>query len=167
MAPKRTRRTVRRADHAAIKTALMAAVQQGESVTTVAERLRVDIGTLAQHADLYGVVRQATRDRIAAAKAARQDEAIVRAEAVAKKLLADGRRLTSRNAKRHASNFYPSDVGWTVLALIRTGLGDRSLKRTTVISRLGQPFLNKIEAAVGRVPAAQGDPQQRLLLDIQ
>ena len=125
------------------------------------------IGTLAQHADLYDVVRQATRDRMATAKAARQDEAIARAETVATKLLADGRRLTSRNAKRHASNFYPSDVGWAVLALIRTGPGDRSLKRPTVITRLGQPFLDKIEAAVGRVRIAQGDPQQRLPLDIQ
>jgi len=80
-------------------------------------------------------------------------------------LLADGRRLTSRNARKHASNYYPSDVGWAVLGLIRIGLGDRSLKRPSLVSRIGQPFLDKIEAAVGRVRAAQGDPQQRLMLD--
>lgn len=165
--PKRTKRTVRAADHAAIKAALIAAVQQGDSVTRVAERLRVDIGTLAKHADLYSAVRQATRDRMAAADEARQSEAIAKAEAIANALLADGRRLTSRNARKHASNYYPSDVGWAVLGLIRIGLGDRSLKRPSLVSRIGQPFLDKIEAAVGRVRAAQGDPQQRLMLDNQ
>ena len=130
-------------------------------MTTMAARLRVEIGTLAQHARLYAVVRQATRDRMATAKAARQDEAPARAEAVAKKLMADGRRMTSRNAKRHAPNFNPGDVGSAVLALIRTGLGDRSLKPPPVISRLGPPFLDKIEAAVRRVRAAKGDPRQK------
>jgi len=165
VSPRRTKRLVRAADHAAIKSALMAAVGQGESVTAVAERLRVDIGTLAQHADLYNVVRQATRDRLAAAKAARQNEAIASAEAIAKKLLGQGRRLTSRNAKKYGTNFYPSDVGWAVMALIRVGLGDRSLKRPALASRMGQPFLDKIEAAVGRVRVSLGDSQQRLLLD--
>ena len=165
VSPRRTKRLVRAADHAAIKSALMAAVGQGESVTAVAERLRVDIGTLAQHADLYNVVRQATRDRLAAAKAARQNEAIASAEAIAKKLLGQGRRLTSRNAKKYGTNFYPSDVGWAVMALIRVGLGDRSLRRPALASRMGQPFLDKIEAAVGRVRVSLGDSQQRLLLD--
>jgi hypothetical protein len=30
---------------------------------------------------------------------------------------------------------------------------------------MGQPFLDKIEAAVGRVRVSLGDSQQRLLLD--
>lgn|GEM_PF-2364762 len=58
--PKRIRRVVRPADHSAIKAALKAAVEAGDSVTLVAERLRVDIATLAQHADLYAEVRKAT-----------------------------------------------------------------------------------------------------------
>jgi hypothetical protein len=68
---------------------------------------------------------------------------------------------------KHASSDYPSDVGWAVLGMIRIGLGDRSLRRPSLVSRIGQPFLEKIEAAVGRVRAAQGDPQQRLMLDNQ
>ena len=165
IAPIRKKRTVRAADHAAIRSALKSAVAEGESVTVVAERLCVDIRTLAQHADLYDVVRQATRDRMAAANAARQNEAIAKAEAIAKKLLAAGRPLTSRNAKRHGADFYPSDVGWAVLALIRIGLGDRSLRRPALAARLGQAFFERIEAAVARVRAFQGDPQQRLQLD--
>jgi len=42
---------------------------------------------------------------MAAANAARQNEAIGKAEAIAKKLLAAGRPLTSRNAKRHGADF--------------------------------------------------------------
>ena len=113
----------------------------------------------------YDVVRQAARDRMAAANAARQNEAIGKAEAIAKKLLAAGRPLTSRNAKRHGADFYPSDLGWAVLALIRIGLGDRSLRRPALASRVGQAFLARIEAAVAQVQAFQGDPQQRLQLD--
>ncbi len=93
---------------------------------------------------------------MAGANAARQNESI------AKNLLAVGRPLTSRNAKRHGADFYPSDVGWAVLALIRIGLGDRSLRRPALASRLGQAFLERIESAVARGQAFQGDPQQRL-----
>ena len=118
-----------------------------------------------QHSDLYAVVRQATRDRLAAANAARQTEAIANAEAIAKKWSGQGRRLTSRNAKKYGVNYYPSDAGWAVLALIRAGLGDRSLKRPALASRMGQPFLDKIEAAVGRARVSLGETQRRPLLD--
>jgi hypothetical protein len=64
---------VRPADHSAIKAALKGAIETGGSVTSVAERLRVDIATLAQHADLYAEVRKATRNRKAAADTARQE----------------------------------------------------------------------------------------------
>lgn len=163
--PKRTRRVVRPADHAAIRTALKDAVETGNSVTAVAERLRVDIATLAQHADLYAEVRKATRNRKAASDTARQDAAIAKAEAVAMKLLRDGRRLTPRNAKSEGAYFYPSAVEWTVLALIRIGLGDRSVRHPNSAVWMSEAFLSKIEAAARRVRAAFGETQTKLLLD--
>jgi hypothetical protein len=90
IAPRRKKRTARAADHAPIRSALRSAVAEGESVTVVAERLCVDIRTLAQHADLYDVARQATRDRKPAANAVRQNEVTAEAQAIAKKLLAVG-----------------------------------------------------------------------------
>ena len=163
--PNRIRRVVRPADHSAIKAALKAAVETGDSVTLVAERLRVDIATLAQHADLYNEVRKATRNRKAASDTARQDAAIAKAEAVAIKLLRDGRRLTPRNAKGEGAYFYPSAVEWTVLALIRIWLGDRSVRHPSSALRMSEAFLSKIEAAARRVRAAFGETQAKLLLD--
>ncbi|MEO6277368.1 TniQ family protein [Roseateles sp.] len=165
VAPKRIRRVVRPANHEAIRTALKAAVETGDSVTSVAERLRVDIATLAQHADLYAEVRMATRNRKAASDTARQDAAIAKAEGVAIKLLRDGRRLTPRNAKGKGAYFYPSTVEWTVLALIRIGLGDRSVRHPTSAVRMSDAFLSKIEAAARRVRATFGETQAMLLLD--
>jgi hypothetical protein len=165
VSPKRIRRVVRPADHSAIKAALKGAIETGDSVTSVAERLRVDIATLAQHADLYAEVRKATRDRKAALDTARHDAAIAKAEAVAIKLLRAGRRLTPRNAKGEGANFYPSAVEWTVLALIRIGLGDRSVQHPTSAVRMSEAFLSKIEAAARRVRAAFGETQAKLLLD--
>ena len=165
VSPKRTRRVVRPADHAAIKSALKVAITTGVSVTEVAERLRVDIATLAQHSELYSAVRKSTRDRKAAADAARHEEAIAKAEAVAMKLLKDGRRLTPRNAKGEGAYFYPSAVEWTVLALIRIGLGDRSVMYPTAAIRMSEVFLSKIEAAARRVRAAFGETQEKLQLD--
>lgn len=165
VSPKRTRRVVRPADRAAITSALKMAVTTGESVTEVAERLRVDIATLAQHTELYGAVRKSTRDRKAAADAARHDKAIAKAEAVAMKLMKEGRRLTPRNAKGEGAYFYPSAVEWTVLALIRIGLGDRSVRYPTAAIRMSEAFLTKIEAAARRVRAAFGETQEKLLLD--
>ena len=100
-----------------------------------------------------------------ASDTARQDAAIAKAEAVATKLLRDGRRLTPRNAKGEGANFYPSAVEWTVLALIRIGLGDRSVRHPMATARMGENFLAKIEAAVRRVRAAFGETQEKLLLD--
>ncbi len=165
--PKRTRRVVRPADHVAIKSALKAAIETGDSVTLVAERLRVDIATLAQHADLYNEVRKATRNRKAASDTARQDAAIAKAEAAALKLLRDGRRLTPRNAKGEGAYFYPSTVEWAVLALIRIGLGDRSVRHPASAARMSEAFLCKIEAAARRVRAAFGETQEKLQLGYQ
>lgn len=149
----------------ASKCALSVAVETGDPVTLVAERLRVDIATLAQHADLYAEVRKATRNWKAASDTARQDAAIAKAEAVAIKLLREGRRLTPRNFKREGVYFYPSAVEWTVLALLRIGLGDRSVRHPTSAVRMSEAFLSKIEAAARRVRAAFGETQAKLLLD--
>lgn len=167
VSPKRTRRVVRPADHVAIKSALKAAIETGDSVTLVAERLRVDIATLAQHADLYNEVRKATRNRKAASDTARQDAAIAKAEAAALKLLRDGRRLTPRNAKGEGAYFYPSTVEWAVLALIRIGLGDRSVRHPASAARMSEAFLCKIEAAARRVRVAFGETQEKLQLGYQ
>ena len=165
VSPKRVKRVVRPADHAAIKSALKVAATTGESLTQVAERLRVDIATLVQHGDLYNAVRKSTRDRKAAEATVRHEEAIAKAEAVAMKLLHDGRRLTPRNANSEGANFYPSAVEWTVLALIRIGLGDRSVRYPTAAVRMSEAFLSKIEAAAQRVRAAFGETQEKLRLD--
>jgi hypothetical protein len=74
---------------------------------------------------------------------------------IAKKIPAAWRLLTSRNANRHGPDFNPRDLGWAVLTLIRLVLGDRSLGRPALASRLVQAFLESIEAAVARVPAFQ------------
>jgi hypothetical protein len=115
--------------------------------------------------DLYNEVRKATRNRKAASDTARQDAAIAKAEAVAIKLLRDGRRLTPRNAKSKGAYFYPSAVEWTVLAMIRIGLGDRSVRHPTSAVRMSEAFLSKIEAAARRVRAVFGETQAKLQLD--
>ncbi len=125
--------------------------------------------TLAQHSELYSAVRKSTRDRKAAAHTARHDQAIAKAEAVAMKLLKDSRRLTPRNAKGEGEGegayFYPSAVEWTVLALIRIGLGDRSVMDPSAAIRMREVFLRKIEAAARRVRAAFGETQEKPQLD--
>jgi hypothetical protein len=115
--------------------------------------------------DLYNEVRKATRNRKAASDTARQDAAIAKAEAVAIKLLRDGRRLTPRNAKSKGAYFYPSAVEWTVLAMIRIGLGDRSVRHPTSEVRMSEALLSKIEAAARRVRAVFGETQAKLQLD--
>ena len=151
-------------DHDHVRSALTEAIESGESVTQVAERLRVDVSTLAQHKSLYEQVRRATRERKAAVDRARQDAAIASAEAVAVKLVEGNVRLTHRNALRAGSRSYPSDAAAAVLAMIRIGLGDRAVRYPAMAARMGEPFLKKIELAVQRVGAAAGVPQERLPL---
>lgn len=162
VAPARTKRRLVRVDHDRVRAALTEAIQSGESATKVAERLRVDVGTLAQHKALYEQVRRETRERKAAANCARQDEAIASAEAVAVKLVKGNVRLTHRNALRAGSRNYPSDTAAAVLAMIRIGLGDRTVRHPAIAARMGEAFLRKIEMAVQRVGAAAGVPQARL-----
>jgi transposase-like protein len=144
--------------------ALKEAFQSGESVTQVAERLSVDISTLAQHKALYGQVRRATRERKASAECARQDAAIASAEAVAVKLVRGNARPTHRNARRAGSTNYASDTAAAVLATIWIGLGDRSVRYPTMAARMGEPFRKKIELPVQRFGALAGVPQKRLPL---
>lgn len=164
VAPARTKRTLVRVDHDRVRAALTDAIKSGESVTQVAERLRVDVSTLAQHKALYEQVRHETRQRKAAAVCARQDTAVSAAEAVAVKLVQGNVRLTHRNALRAGSRSYPSDTAAAVLAMIRIGLGDRTVRYPAMAARMGEPFLKKIEAAVQRVSVAAGVPQERLPL---
>ena len=81
------------------------------------------------------------------------------------KLLRAGRLLTRCNAKGEGAYFFPSAVEWKVLALIRSGLGDRSVRHPTPAVRMGEAFLCKIEAAARRIRAAFGETQEKLLLD--
>lgn len=164
ISPVRAKRKLARVDHDRVRQALKDAIHSGESVTQVAERLNVDISTLAQHKALYGQVRRATRERKAAAECARQDAAIASAEAVAVKLVRGNARLTHRNALRAGSTNYPSDTAAAVLAMIRIGLGDRTVRYPAMAARMGEPFLKKIELAVQRVGAVAGVPQERLPL---
>ncbi|MCK6422830.1 MAG: hypothetical protein L6Q73_18250 [Aquabacterium sp.] len=75
----RTKRRLVRVDHDRVRAALTEAIQSGESVTRIAERLRVDVATLAQLKELYDKVRRETRERRAAAISARQDAVIASA----------------------------------------------------------------------------------------
>jgi len=162
--PVRTKRRLLRVDHDRLRSALTEAIKSGELVTQVAERLRVDVSTLAEHRALYERVRRTTRERKAAAESARQDAAIASAEAVAVKLVQGNVRLTHRNALRAGSRSYPSDTAAAVLAMIRIGLGDRTVRYPAMAARMGEPFLKKIELAVQRVGAVAGVPQERLPL---
>lgn len=163
--PVRTKRRLVRVDHDRVRAALTEAIQSGDSVTRIAERLRVDVATLAQHKELYDQVRRETRERKAAAISARQDAAIASAEAVAVKLVQGKMPLTHRNALRAGSRSYPSDTAAAVLAMIRIGLGDRTVRYPAIAARMGEPFMAKIELAVQRVGAAAGVPQARLPLE--
>ena len=163
--PVRTKRRLVPVDHDRVRAALTEAIQSGDSVTRIAERLRVDVATLAQHKELYDQVRRETRERKAAAISARQDAAIASAEAVAVKLVQGKMPLTHRNALRVGSRSYPSDTAAAVLAMIRIGLGDRTVRYPAVAARMGEPFIAKIELAVQRVGAAAGVPQARLPLE--
>lgn len=164
VAPIRAKRKLARVDHDRVRQALKEAIQSGESVTRVAEQLHVDISTLARHRALYEQVRRATRERKTAAENARQDAAIASAEAVAVKLVQGNVRLTHRNALRAGSRNYPSDTAAAVLAMIRIGLGDRTVRYPPMAARMGEPFLEKIEAAVERIANVAGVAQGRLPL---
>jgi hypothetical protein len=52
-----------------------------------------------------------------------------------------------------------------VLALIRIGLGDGSVRHPTSAVRMSKALLRKIEAAARRVRAPFGETQAKLLLD--
>ena len=52
-----------------------------------------------------------------------------------------------------------------MLALIRIGLADRSVRHPTSAVRMSEVFLSKIEATSRRVRAAFGETQAKLLLD--
>lgn len=159
---KRAKRTMRRVDHSVVRQELAKALTNGESVTLVAQRLRVDVATLARHRDLYVQVRQSTIERRYAAKQARQDDVIAHAEAVAIRLIGTRKRLSRRNALPFLERALPSETSAAVLALMRIGLGDRTTRYPLIATRMGDDFLKKIEQAVQRVRLAAGDTQMKL-----
>lgn len=160
----RQKRTPNRVDHLAVRQALADAITNGEKVTEVAQRLRVDVATLARHKDLYTQVRNATRARKAAADLKRQQETIARAESVAMRLIGTNKRLTRRNASSAYDRTFHSETTATVLALIRIGLGDRTTRYPALARRMGEGFLGQVDLAVQRVKAAAGDRQGALAL---
>ena len=162
--PARVRRKLAPVDHKAVKAALEEAMTSGESVTQVAERLRVDIATLARHKLLYKQVREATRKKQETAMQARQDDAVHAAETAALRLARLNRPITHRNARKIGIAAYPSETPAAILSMIRIGLGDRTLAYPALAYRMGEPLLKKIEAAVQRVSAATGGGQERLPL---
>ena len=164
MEPARVRRKLAPVDHKAVKAALEGAMTSGESVTQVAERLRVDIATLARHKLLYKQVREATRKKQDAAMQARHDDAAHAAETAALRLARLNRPITHRNARKIGIEAYPSETPAAILSMIRIGLGDRTLAYPALAYRMGEPLLKKIEAAVQRVSAATGGGQERLPL---
>lgn len=165
--PTRQGRRQNRVDHPAVRQALTDALTTGETLTQVAQRMRVDVATLARHKDLYTQVRNATRDRKAAADLERQQKAIAEAESVAMRLINTNKRLTRRNASSVNCYLFPSETTATVLALIRIGLGDKSTRYPALARRMGEGFLGQIDLAVQRVRQAAGDRQGRLPLSFQ
>lgn len=158
-------------DHVAVRQALSDALENNESVTQVAQRLRVDISTLARHGDLYDQVRRATRERKAAEDARRQQKMIQEAEEVAMRLIGSNKRLTRRNASSvrsgvslQLSHAVQAETAAAVLALMRIGLGDRTTRYPAMARRMGPDFLNGIDEAVQRIKKAAGDRQVRLAL---
>ncbi len=170
--PPRQKRINLPVDHVAVRQALRDALGRNETVTQVAQRLKVDISTLARHRDLYGQVRRATRERNAEAVRQRHWGMIQDAERVAMRLIGSNKRLTRRNASSVGMGspllFCPSlqsETAATVLALMRIGLGDRTTRYPAMARRMGSDFLHRIDAAVQRVKMAAGDRQARLDLD--
>ena len=127
VAPGRTKRRLVRVAHERVRSALAEAIKSGGSVTQVAELLRVDVSTVAQHKASCKQVWRATRERKDAAESARQDAAVALAQAVAVKLVQGNLRLTRRNALRAGSRSYPSDSTAAILAMIGIGLGGRTV----------------------------------------
>ena len=167
----RQRRSNLPVDHVAVRQALSDALEDNESVTQVAQRLRVDISTLARHKDLYDQVRRATRERKAAEDARRRQKIIQEAEAVAMRLIGSNKRLTRRNASSvrsgvslQLSHAFQPETAAAVLALMRIGLGDRTTRYPAMARRMGPDFLNGIDEAVQRIKKAAGDRQARLAL---
>lgn len=170
--PPRKKRSNVPVDHVAVRKALRDALKCNESVTQVAQRLRVDISTLARHRDLYDQVRCATRERKAAEVRQRHRKVIQEAEAVAMRLIGSNKRLTRRNASSvgmgGSLTFSPvlqSETAAAVLALMRIGLGDRTTRYPAMACRMGSDFLQGVDAAVQRVKKAARDRQARLDLD--
>ncbi|OYU28063.1 MAG: hypothetical protein CFE41_07455 [Burkholderiales bacterium PBB2] len=137
----------------------------------MAQRLRVDVSTLARHRDLYDQVRRATRERKAAEDAQRHRKIIEEAESVAMRLIGSNKRLTRRNASfvrsgvsLQLSHAVQPETTAAVLALMRIGLGDRTTRYRAMARRMGTDFLNGIDEAVQRIKKAAGDRQGRLTL---
>lgn len=169
--PPRQKRSNVPVDHFAVRQALRDALENNESVTQVAQRLRVDVSTLARHRDLYDQVRRATRERKAAEDAQRHRKIIEEAESVAMRLIGSNKRLTRRNASfvrsgvsLQLSHAVQPETTAAVLALMRIGLGDRTTRYPAMARRMGTDFLNGIDEAVQRIKRAAGDRQGRLTL---
>ena len=160
LTPSRVRRRRDPVDHGAIRSALIQALTDGQSVTDVAKALRVDLASLAKHRDLYMPVREATARRIAAAEEVRHLTAIQKVESMASSLAQRGKRLTHRNALREGSNrFAPSSVESVALSVMRTALGDRRAKGPATAAKLGPRYLQRISEAAGRLRPEIGEAQ--------
>ena len=164
--PTRVRRKKPPVDHEAVRAALAEALKAGHSVIDVAKRMRVDIGTLAKHKDLYGLVREATINRRAAAEEARHLHTIKRLEEAALRLKNDGKALTYRNAYGCGSDAdRPNSVTFAVVCEMQRALGVRPIRAAANAVALGPRYIQRIRDAAWRV--RQSDKLHQLHLPFE
>lgn len=150
--PDRQRRPFRYHDHRVIEEALREAIETGESIASVAQRLGVDVSTLARHEELYGQLRDRNQVRNQHLHDEAQRAAVDEAEQTVLKLARQGRTPTLRNATEvTGSSWYPAQPRAVALHAIRMHMGATNLRPLTKMFNVGPDFLRLVEEAAARL----------------
>lgn len=143
--PQRAKKRYQRVDHQAIRDAMKQAIQAYSNASDVAFRLGVDLSTLKQHEDLYGLVRQGTIDRKEQEEQQRRQAALDEAVTMVKKLMQLELRITLRVATAFSMRpWFPSQLRSQALMVIGRMLRSG---REPSSARFGTSMMNAAIAA--------------------
>lgn len=150
--PERQRRQFKYHDHRVIEEALRHAIDTGASISSVAERLGVDVSTLARHEELYAWLRDRNQALNQQLHADAQRAAVAEAEQVVLTLSRQGQTPTLRNASdATGSRWYPAQLRAVALHALRLRMGAASLGPLTKMFNVGPDFLRRVDDAAARL----------------
>lgn len=150
--PERQRRQFKYHDHRVIEEALQHAIDTGESISSVADQLGIDVSTLARHEELYARLRDRNQALNQQQHADSQRAAVAEAEQVVLALSRQGQTPTLRNASdTTGSRWYPSQLRAIALHALRMRMGATNLRPLTKMFNVGPDFLRLVDDAAARL----------------